>query len=283
MTHILFPFDFSDQCCQAAPFVSAMARCLGARVTLVSVVPPAFDGVPAAMADQIGENPSRWKRALQSRLDHVVIPELNGIQVERLADAGDPGYRLTEFAHSHNVDLIMMPTHGLGRFRNLLIGSATAKVLHDARCPVWTAAHMEIQHAQPAPKTILCAVAATPEDVALLRWTADFGKRVGASLKLLHVVNPISDWPTLERERALLEQVRQDAQSQVMSLQTAAGVEVPVRIAVGATAATVAEQAREENADLIVVGRGVLPTPLGRLRTHTYGIIQQSPCPVLSV
>jgi nucleotide-binding universal stress UspA family protein len=69
----------------------------------------------------------------------------------------------------------------------------------------------------------------------------------------------------------------------VMSLQTAAGVEAPLRIAVGATAATVAEQAREENADLIVVGRGVLPTPLGRLRTHTYGIIQQSPCPVLSV
>ena len=32
-----------------------------------------------------------------------------------------------------------------------------------------------------------------------------------------------------------------------------------------------------------VLGRGSLQAPLGRLRTHAYGIIQRSPCPVLSV
>jgi hypothetical protein len=30
------------------------------------------------------------------------------------------------------VDLIMMPTHGVGTFRSFLVGSVTAKVLHDA-------------------------------------------------------------------------------------------------------------------------------------------------------
>jgi nucleotide-binding universal stress UspA family protein len=283
MAHILFPFDFSSQSLKAATFVSAMARCLGARITIVSVVPPAFDGIPSALADQIGEDPAKWKRALQSRLDRMAIPELDGMAVERTVDAGDPGYRITEFAHGHAVDLIMMPTHGVGRFRSLLIGSATAKVLHDARCPVWTAAHMEIQHAQPAPRTILCALAAGAEDVALLRWAADFGQRVGATLKLLHVVNPISDWPALERERVLLEQVREEAQQRVLSTLATVGVDAPLRIAVGLTAATVAEQACEENADLIVIGRGTLPASLGRLRTHTFAIIQQSSCPVLSV
>jgi hypothetical protein len=44
-------------------------------------------------------------------------------------------------------DLIMMPTYGMGSFRRHLIGSVTAKVLHDVACPVWTAAHVETQRA----------------------------------------------------------------------------------------------------------------------------------------
>jgi nucleotide-binding universal stress UspA family protein len=35
-----------------------------------------------------------------------------------------------------------LPTHGLGAFRRSLIGSITAKVLHDAECPVWTGVHL---------------------------------------------------------------------------------------------------------------------------------------------
>ncbi len=55
---------------------------------------------------------------------------------------GDPAQVITAFAHTQGVDLIMMPTHGYGPFRRLLLGSVTAKVLHDAECPVWTAVHM---------------------------------------------------------------------------------------------------------------------------------------------
>ena len=47
--------------------------------------------------------------------------------------------------------------------------------------------------------------------------------------------------------------------------------------------ATITEEARQEGADLIVLGRGAMHETLGRLRTHAHGIIQRSPCPVLSV
>ena len=63
----------------------------------------------------------------------------------------------------------------------------------------------------------------------------------------------------------------------------AAGVDVPYRVAVGDITLTVAEEARREQADLVIVGRGSVSEPFGRLRTHVFGIIQQSPCPVLSV
>jgi nucleotide-binding universal stress UspA family protein len=281
--HILFPFDFSAQASQVAPFVRALASRYGASITVLSVVPPTFEVMPAGMGGRAGEDVSDWTGALQSRLDQALITELAGVPVERIADAGDPGFRITDFAHSHGVDLIMMPTHGLGLFRSLLVGSATSKVLHDARCPVWTAAHAEQQRAGGLPKTILCAVDGSAASGALLTWAADFSTRVGAALKLLHVVGSITDWPSLERERALQEQVRQAAQTEIVSLQASAGVHAPLRVAVGDIAATVTEHAREENADLILIGRGSLQSALGRLRTHAYGIIQRSPCPVLSV
>jgi len=57
----------------------------------------------------------------------------------------------------------------------------------------------------------------------------------------------------------------------------------PLRIAIGEIVATITEEARQEGADLIVLGRGAIHETLGRLRTHAHGIIQRSPCPVLSV
>ena len=40
--HILFPIDFSERCCGAAPFVQAMARRFGAKITLLSALPPVW-------------------------------------------------------------------------------------------------------------------------------------------------------------------------------------------------------------------------------------------------
>jgi nucleotide-binding universal stress UspA family protein len=77
--------------------------------------------------------------------------------------------------------------------------------------------------------------------------------------------------------------VRNVARANIDSLQQSAGVTLPLRVAVGRITDTVAEEARQEGADLVLIGRGSLQSPLGRLRTHAYGIIQKSPCPVVSV
>ena len=37
------------------------------------------------------------------------------------------------------------------------------------------------------------------------------------------------------------------------------------------------------NADLVVIGRGIMQHVLGSLRTHVYSIIREAPCPVISV
>jgi nucleotide-binding universal stress UspA family protein len=198
-------------------------------------------------------------------------------------DGGDPSLRIVDYAHSHAVDLIMMPTHGLGRFRSLLVGSVTSKVLHDAKCPVWTAAHAETQSASEIPRIILCAIDGSAATPSIAQWAADFGRAMDARLDFLHVVGPISDWPSLESERRLQEQVRDEARTRIGSMLRSSGVGAPLRVAVGGIVPTVTEEAKQEQADLVIIGRGAVSEPFGRLRTHAFGIIQRSPCPVLSV
>ena len=280
--HILFPFDFSEQSLQAVPFVRAMAQRLEARITILGVVPPVWDvpleGTPVVMVDT-----EQMECDLELRIDAALSARFAGHQVEFAASAGDPALQITAFAHNTTVDLIMMPTHGCGLFRSLLLGSVTAKVLHDARCPVWTATHAEEQHSQCEPRTVLCAVDGSLRSPALMQWAAEFSPRLGANLKLLHVVPRISDWLALPGERELQEQVREEARANVEALKQTAGVEAQVRIAVGPITDTITEEARQEGADLVLIGRGSLQSALGRLRTHAYRIIQTSPCPVVSI
>ena len=283
---MLFPYDFSTQGMQVVPFVRALADRFGARVTLLGVVPPTFDPVPDAMGGErirTGTDAHVWVRNLEERLDRALPTGLDGLEISRVALGGDPAIRIVDFASEHAVDLIAMPTHGIGRFRAMLIGSVTAKVLHDAACPVWTAAHAELQTAAPLPRRILCAVDGAAGTAALAQWIGRFACAVGASLSFLHVVGPVTDWPSLDRERRLQEEVRNEAQLMIASMLSSAGVEAPLRTAVGGIVATVVEEARREQVDLIAIGRGSVGQPFGRLRTHAFGIIQRSPCPVVSV
>src|SRR5437763_17179177 len=102
---------------------------------------------------------------VRERLASTLVKELGHVQVDRVVEIGDPWAVITEFARQSSVDLIMMATHGYGPFRELLLGSVAAKVLHDSECPVWTATHVEegpaIEHVNPS--KILCAVDTTPK------------------------------------------------------------------------------------------------------------------------
>jgi nucleotide-binding universal stress UspA family protein len=279
--HILFPYDFSKQCTLVAPYVRAVACRFGAKVTLFSVIPTAWDTKSPEMPilTGIAAPPTEMK----GLLDKAAGALFAGLTVETAAAMGDAEFKIVQFARTNHVDLIMMPTHGFGTFRTLLIGSVTAKVLHDADCPVWTAAHAEEHLSPDVPRTILCAIDRTPEAVKVMKWAAGYSQKMGAQLKLLHVVGPISDCLSLPGEQRLQDEIRKEASTQIASLRQTAGIDAPFCVAVGEITDVVTEEARQEQADLVLMGRGSLPNTLGRLHTHVYGIIQQSPCPVLSI
>ncbi len=279
--HILLPYNFSKQCTLIVPYVYAVACKFGAKVTLFGVIPAVWDTKSPEMPILTGAAPPEAE--LKGHLDKVAAAAFAGLPVETATALGDAAFKIVQFARTSHADLIMMPTHGFGTFRSLLIGSVTAKVLHDSKCPVWTAAHAEEHTSPDVPRKILCAIDRTAETVSVMKWAAGYSQKMGAMLKLLHVATPVSDILTLPSERRLQEEVRNEASHQIESSLREAGIDAPFSVAVGGVIETVTEEARREQADLVLIGRGSLPNTLGRLHTHTYGIIQQSPCPVLSI
>jgi len=108
------------------------------------------------------------------------------------AEEGDPGSRIVEAARASDIDLIMMPTRGRGSFRAALLGSVTAKVLHDAECAVWTASHTETpEHpASPEWRNVVCAIDTTPAAPRLIDYAGELARAYGATVHLVHAIPP---------------------------------------------------------------------------------------------
>ena len=72
-----------------------------------------------------------------------------------------------------------------------------------------------------------------------------------------------------------------DASEEIAKVQQSAGTHVEAVVESGDVSKAVGTAAGRLNSDLVVVGRGAVDN--ARLRTNAYGIIRESPCPVVSV
>jgi len=280
--HILFPVDFSNRSDGAAPFVAALAAKYGAQVTLLTAAHANYAGglAGAPMID-----PQSILDAVQEQLDRTYLAEFSGLNLRRVTVPGEPAREIIDFAAANAVDLVMMTTHGRGPFRQLLLGSVAAKVLHDVHVPVWTTAHSAEapDHLHLAMRKILCAVDTSPASAGLLRWASALSQTLGADLRLVHSVPGMEAWPEQDLGPEFEGTLRENARKLILDLAQSAAVDAPISIGTGTVPDVVREEAVKQGADLIVIGRGVLQGTLGRLRTHAYGIIRSAPCPVISV
>lgn len=139
IAHILAATDLSDEMRSRAPAVSALARQLGARITLLHVV-AGHDAIPhgAPLAPPITEptDPGSMETArekIQERLS------LYGEDVDITTDviaAGEVPRAIVEYAEEHGVDLIAMATHGRTGFKHMVLGSVAEGVVRRSTVPV---------------------------------------------------------------------------------------------------------------------------------------------------
>jgi nucleotide-binding universal stress UspA family protein len=276
---ILFPVDLSPQCQAVAPHVKAMAKRFQSELVVLNVLEAPSGYYKDWNAYLTLVNWEAIKEDRQRRLAVFVREAFKGPSVAYLMEEGDPAHTIVNYARQHTIDLIMMPTHGYGLFRSLLIGSVTAKVLHDIELPVWTSAHStDLAPSAAKYQRVLCAIDVTEKSVPLMQWAAEFALHSKSTLCLVHAV-PGAEVVDPSVQSLLFSTAR----SGLAALQQSAGIDVETCVAAGKVGNVVRQAALQHKADLVVIGRGHLGETLGRLQTNAYAVIRQSPCPVISV
>lgn len=281
---ILFPVDFSARCSAAVPSVQAMVQRFGSELTVLHVLdlPPAGIAPPeaAAWATLIGAD--RLRHQGEIALGSFISREFPNASVRSETVEGDPATMIVDYARDHQIDLIMLPTSGLGPFRRFLLGSVTTKVLHDTAIPVWTGVHSEEIAAHPPDRwsRLLCALDDHPRDLTTLQWAAAFACDQKMQVRLVHAVRGPEDCEENPTFREFLFNVAQEGMDK---LQAQAETKFEVCLQLGDAGEVVHRAAIGYSADIVVIGRGVLQKPFGRFRSGAYEIIREAPCPVMSV
>jgi len=288
LSRILLPVDFSEQASGAACYAGMLACRFRSELTMLHVTPASDYIIGSVDAPPIYNllihDRAEQLRRTRETLDSFVSDELSGPAVRRVLFEGDPASKIVEVAHSERMSLIVMPTHGYGRFRRFILGSVTAKVLHDADCPVFTGVHLEAA-SSPATlfRSILCALDLGPQSRAVLDWAAAMAKELNAELNVVHVLPPEVAGQARYFDPAWKLDLERAAKDSITDLQDRDGSNAGVILEPGEIAAVVREVAQRVGADLVVIGRHPESGLFGRLRSHAYAIVRESPCPVVSV
>lgn len=282
---ILFPTDFSERSASASKYVAAMAALFHSKITLVHAVDDPlgwYGSTDPEKAVEIDLPKARSESA--ESLARFAQAHFPGTEVATVAEVEGPLELIEQTAQTVHADLIMMATHGYGRFRAALLGSTTAKVLHDLTIPVWTDVHQEenpSEYRLPV-RTVACAIDLGPESASVLRSAADFAKSCGAAMFIAHGV-PVAEMRLGAYGKIEPPVYMQDfARTEIEKLQREAGTAAETCIESGPIASVVRNAALERQADVVVMGRGSIAHFGGRLGAHLYAIVRESPCPVLS-
>jgi nucleotide-binding universal stress UspA family protein len=136
MKKILVATDGSPSSAEAVAFGVDMARELDAKLTFVHVA-PALDVAPMLGFPMVGAIPHHMSPADAAPLESALVyAGAHGVPAESELLVGDTVDEIVAFADSHDVDLIVVGSHGHGSIASALLGSVSRGVLHEARRPV---------------------------------------------------------------------------------------------------------------------------------------------------
>ena len=137
---ILVPTDFSGCANYALPYAAAIARATRATIICVHVVEPivpaaGYSGLaePMTIADISEQLEDSAERELPQLAE---CDEFQGLEVEEVIVHGDPAAEIVRVAGEHEVDLIVVSSHGRTGLGRIIFGSTAEAVVRHALCPV---------------------------------------------------------------------------------------------------------------------------------------------------
>lgn len=284
---ILAPIDFSDGSAVAAQHAAALAMHFGSRILFAHVIEGAPAEFRALTLGHAFEEAEDYHGIMQAKLEGFAGQTAAGVPYETVVLEGNPAHRLEVLSKEAGADFAVMATRGYGAFRRFLVGSTTAKLIHDLSCPVLTGVHLTDRPPfRPGPyRTVVCSLGLQEmaHSEMVLRWAADFAQEWGAKLHVVHVP-PAIDWSAAEwLPPDTQELVRAASQERLGKLIAEVGCRAELHTDGLEPIGYANEVIEKVDADVLVVGRSVGHGALGGVRTNAYAMIREAVCPVISV
>lgn len=140
MNHLVLLIDFSENSLAAVPPTAELARKLGAKVTLLHVVPDTLL-VPLADLDVPPRTPQVWMHQWENarRRLEAVRPQLGedldvGTEV---IDGESVAGAIVKWAREHGADAICLASHGRRGLARMAFGSVAEEILRVATIPIF--------------------------------------------------------------------------------------------------------------------------------------------------
>ena len=283
VSNVLFATDFSSNSNAALPYTLAVARQYGVRLYAAHVL---------STEAYLLATPETWpalaeQHQKQEQIDVARLEaHLRGVPHEVLAPAGDISDVLFRVIHDHNIDLLVLGTHGRTGLPKLLMGSVAEKIFRQCPCPVLTVGPQVPRRADAVAEfnRILFATDFTDESVAALPYAISMAQEHQAHLSLLHVLRePEAGTVNLDSDTAfLMRQMKKLVPpSPDFSFQPEYFVEF------GSAPEQILAFASRQEADLILLGIRPAVDGLGTSTHFSHTMAQQivthATCPVITV
>ena len=289
LERILCPLDFSEFSARAFEYALSLARHYKSKLLIEHVLHLAFSADPsyinAEAMDKVSHGLSAFAR--EQLADFLRKHPSKGIEIESFVEEGDVTDSILAFAQAQAVDLIVMGTHGRHGVDHILLGSVTEKVLRKARCPVLAVRKPAHEFVGPGEsvepvhlRKILFGVDFSTYAERALFYALSLAEEYKAELTLLHVMEDI---PLHKELTAVTSEVVQQIERLLAPAARNCGLLKP-RLRVGKPYEEIVRAAREADTDLIILGvRGRNALDLAIFGSTTHRVIQNGPCPVLTV
>jgi nucleotide-binding universal stress UspA family protein len=276
---ILWTTDFSPASQASLPHAIALARRYESKVYLAHVVVPhPYPMVSPEAAPYVED----LRRGSSTRLTTIAeADELQGIPHEVLLGHGEVAEELNAMVKDHQIDLLVLATHGRRGLRRFLLGSVAEEVWRTAECPVLTVGPHALGRpaAEIALRQILYPTDLSAESFAAAPFALSFALEYESRLTVLHVV------PAAIRTSArLLARAFRDELQEIFPSEAVPWCEPECLVESGDPPETILKIAKERKADLIVLG---VRSPEALAKQHlsnvAYPVVAGADCPVLTV
>ncbi len=201
MKNILVPYDFSEYSRTAAVTAAWLARKTGAQLHLLHVVYalPDWSRLPVEKQQEHPEIEARMVDA-EIKLDKLAGSSwLKTCTVQTHVYSGYPREQIVQFAHTYNMNLIVMGAHGANDSQNLFVGSTAQQVIRNAKCPVLSVK----KDYKPGPVKKIAFASDFEQAGTAINQLKNLAARLGAAVDLVLINTPFNFYDTPSAEKKL--------------------------------------------------------------------------------